>query len=234
MRVYLIRHAQSTNNVLQDVRDRVVDPDLTPLGYEQAETLASWLARATELKGEPFGFTRLLVSPMWRALLTAQPLARAYSLPMHVEIDLHEVGGMFLEDRDTGIITGYGGLTRSTMLERFDNLHLPDSVTEQGWWNPQMGMESYAHGIMRAVRTAHRIVQMAQDHPHERLALVTHGAFMDLLVKAFLHQLPTPETTLFYAHYNTAITRLDLREGDGLRVHYLNRVDHLPLDKRSW
>jgi broad specificity phosphatase PhoE len=171
---------------------------------------------------------------MWRALLTAQPLSQAFKLPMHVMIDLHEVGGMFLENKDTGEITGYGGLTRSAMLERFSDLHLPDSVTEQGWWNPQMGMESYAHRVMRAVRAVHGLVQMAQDHPHERLALVTHGAFMDLLMKAFLHQLPTPDTTLFYAHYNTAITRLDLREGDVLRVHYLNRVDHLPLDKRSW
>lgn len=234
MRVYLIRHAQSTNNVLQDVRDRVVDPDLTPLGYEQAAMLASWLEQAAELKGEPLAFTRLLVSPMWRALLTAQPLSRTFGLPMHVMIDLHEVGGIFLEDRDSGVIRGYGGLTRSAMLERFDNLRLPDSVTEEGWWNPQMGMESYAHRIMRAVRAVHWLVQMAQDHPNESLALITHGAFMDLLMKAFLHQLPTPETTLFYAHYNTGITRLDLREGDVLRVHYLNRVDHLPLDKRSW
>jgi len=234
VRVYLIRHAQSTNNALQDQRDRVVDPDLTGLGYEQAALLAAWLPQASELGGEPFGLTRLLVSPMWRALLTAQPLAQVLGLPMQVMIDLHEVGGMFLEDKDSGAITGYGGLARSAMLAQFSNLHLPDSVTEEGWWNPQMGLESYAHRVMRAVRAAHWLLKLAQDQPNECLALVTHGAFMDLLIKAFLHQLPTPDSALFYVHHNTAITRLDLREGDVLRVHYLNRLDHLPLDKRSW
>lgn len=234
MRVYLIRHAQSTNNALADFRDRVVDPDLTPLGYEQIQRLGEWLKHSLEFGGKPFGFTHLITSPMLRALLTANAVAQATGLTLEVTPDVAEGGGMFLEDKHTGVITGYTGMTRSEILARFPHAQLGHSISEAGWWNPEMGRESEAHCAMRAIRVAHSLVHRSVHSPEERVVIVTHGLFMDTLVKALLHQLPAPANHLFYTHYNTGITRFDLREGDELRLHYLNRVDHLPADKRTW
>ena len=47
MDLYIIRHAQSTNNALPaevELRDRVCDPLLSDLGYRQAAFLAEHLA----------------------------------------------------------------------------------------------------------------------------------------------------------------------------------------------
>ena len=64
------------------------------------------------------------------------------------------------------------------------------------------------------------------DNSDERVALVSHGGFIDALLKALCNQLPSQH--LWYHHYNTAITRLDFDQDDRLHLRYLNRIDHLP------
>ena len=49
MELYIIRHAQSSNNALADERERVCDPHLTELGRQQAELLAAHLAAGPDL-----------------------------------------------------------------------------------------------------------------------------------------------------------------------------------------
>ena len=44
MQLYIIRHAQSVNNALDDQRYRVSDPLLTEVGHRQAAMLAEHLA----------------------------------------------------------------------------------------------------------------------------------------------------------------------------------------------
>jgi broad specificity phosphatase PhoE len=242
MRLYLIRHAQSTNNVLTDLRQRTYDPDLTDLGYQQAQHLATYLAQSAEMPTGVFGterhagdtafrFTHLYCSAMQRTLLTTQPLAQALGLQPQVWLDLHEIGGLFLDDGE-GRTTGFGGITRSQAQARFPGYHLPDGLTEAGWWPPEHGEEKVPEFLARAIRVS--LALRARARSDDRIALVTHGAFMNLLIKAFLNQLPGYAEDLFYAHYNTAITRLDFEEGDRLRLHYLNRFEHLPADMRSW
>ena len=81
----LLRHGQSEFN-LHFSRTRVdpgiIDPELTPLGHEQAEAAAARLATA--------GLRRILVSPYTRALQTAAPIARALNLPVSVTTDIRE------------------------------------------------------------------------------------------------------------------------------------------------
>ena len=98
MDLYIIRHAQSTNNALPaevELRERVCDPLLTELGYRQADHVAEHLATGRdgwseaasadpEAGGGPsaaaYGITRLVCSPMRRTLLTAQPASQALGL----------------------------------------------------------------------------------------------------------------------------------------------------------
>jgi broad specificity phosphatase PhoE len=61
---------------------------------------------------------------------------------------------------------------------------------------------------------------------HERIAVISHGGFMDALLKALTNQLPNPH--LFYHHYNTGITSVDFRPDGTVDLRYLNRFDHLP------
>lgn len=232
MQLYLVRHGQSINNALPDQSQRVKDPELTETGCEQARLTAAHLL---ELPGElrlpaAPGISELYCSPMHRALQTAQPVAEALGLRPRVWVELHEIGGIFLNG-ENGVI-GHPGMGRGQMAQSFPQYELPPTVTDEGWWNPADGMETEQAAQFRALKVAAALYERAPEEIN--IVLVTHGAFMDRLLKALLNQLPDVPRRLFYAHYNTGITRLDLHSPDGIRLHYLNRADHIPPPLRTW
>jgi broad specificity phosphatase PhoE len=236
MELYLIRHAQSTNNALTDQRDRVSDPPLTDLAHRQVQLLAEhlacgtnfepklgWSVEATGSRGRRgFEINRLYCSAMWRALQTAGPIGEALGLTPEVWLDLHEQGGIFLDQSDGGSRLCYPGKTRAEILATFPHYQLSDDITEEGWWHNPYEEWPACHG--RAIKVAKRLWEWADRD--ERIALVTHGGFLDALIKALFNNLPSPH--FFYHHNNTAITRLDFYPGNHLGLRYLNRVDHLP------
>ena len=59
----------------------------------------------------------------------------------------------------------------------------------------------------------------------ERIALVSHGTFLDALIKALFGQ--DFASQLYYTHYNTAISRIDFTPKGFLLLRYLNRTEHL-------
>ncbi len=231
MHIYLIRHGQSTNNALEDPRLRVHDAPLTALGWQQAERLATHLATATDDPACPgYGITELYCSPMQRALQTAQPIGAALGLSPQVWVDLHENGGLFLEEEE-GHIVGFPGLTRAEMRAAFPGYVLPDDVTGQGWWDPAAGQETVGR-YGRAIRVALKLRARAGEDG--RIALVTHGGFLSLLLEALTDQLPHDSRRQLYRHMNASLTLLDIDAEGQLAIHYLNRVDHLPLALRTW
>jgi len=236
MELYLIRHAQSTNNTLTDESQRVCDPLLTELGLRQADTVAQHLAHGLTPEGvkygsvestnaparRGYGLTRLYCSPMRRALQTTRPISAAIGLIPEVWVDIHEQGGIYLDHGEEIGRVGYSGLTRAEILADFPGYRLPNEVTEQGWW--RSGYEEWPGCQGRAIKVTHTLRQWAASD--ERIALVSHGDFLDALLKALLNQLPG--RYMFYHHYNTAITRVDFREDGRLGLRFVNRVDHLP------
>jgi broad specificity phosphatase PhoE len=240
MELYLIRHGQSTNNVtmLRDPLQREVDPPLTELGQQQAEALAGRLAHTwnvdTYLYQHPdaresitgAGITRLLVSPMRRALQTAAPLSREMGLAAEVSLEVFEHGGLYLED-EAGLTT-YPGLTRAEMTAGFPTFQLPPGISESGWWNGA-GREDMAACQARALRLAAEF-KLVRFSP-QRIAIVSHGTFLDQLIKALLNLLPSAD--FYIALYNTSMTRIDFLPDGGMHLRYLNRVDHLALEQIS-
>lgn len=237
MELYIIRHGQSTNNVsmLRDPNDRqYADPPLTELGHQQAQAVAEyvgnhlnvdvWVEKPPESREtmQGFGITRLYCSPMLRALQTCLPISQAIGIQPEVMVDIHEHGGMFLQN-EKGDIIGYTGLTRTALQGAFPNYLLPDHISEQGWWNPANGYEDLAACKARAMRVSANL--RLQAGSAQRIGLVTHGTFADALVKAFLNLLPGDELRFF--HYNTAITRIDFRNDGKTILRYLNRIEHL-------
>ncbi len=223
MELFLIRHGQSANNVLTDMTLRVEDPLLTPTGELQAERVARHLAARRHLHTDARDaarpiFDRLYCSPMLRAMQTARPIAQALGVPYEVWLDIHEVGGIYL-DHD-GRKVGYSGQTRSQLLERFPESTLPHDLSEQGWWNRDF--EEAHQGHARAVAVARDLRARAGDNV--RIGIVSHGDFLSALLNA-LNDLEHGNGS-YYEHRNTGITHVDLTPL-GARVRYLNRVDHL-------
>ena len=246
MRLFIVRHGESQNNLLNDqlsfddyLQQRFPDPALTELGLRQAEAVADHLAKATvaehyrllsEGKENGYNITRIYCSAMLRAMQTAQPIGQALGIDPEVLIDIHEQGGVFIGDpRGPESIQQAHGITRAQALEQFPGYKLPAEITENGWWYG--GWEDAASGYARAVRIAAFMHKMAANNRNsqqegaveERVVLVAQGDFIDALIKALLHNVPADDH--FYVHYNTAITRIDFHE-DRLLLRYINRTEH--------
>ncbi|MBT3271974.1 MAG: histidine phosphatase family protein [Spirochaetales bacterium] len=243
MRLYIIRHGQSTNNALEDQTHRVHDPLLSDLGFKQAQMLSDYLEQGVHSEqrtGESaedtgvrtvkgYGVTRLYCSAMHRALLTALPIGKALNLNPEVWVDIHEGGGIFLDYHDDRGIVGFPGKTRGKILQEFPHYILPSDVTDGGWWDVNRGMEDTPECLGRAIRVARQLRLWADTDEH--IAIVSHAGFLNVLIKALVNQLPGPDLT--YHHSNTAMTCIDFKPDQKIGIRYLNRVDHLSQDTVS-
>ncbi|MHA7268166.1 histidine phosphatase family protein [Arthrobacter sp. HLT1-20] len=130
MRLILIRHGQTPNNVLGLLDTAVPGPGLTSLGGLQAEALVDALAGET--------IDDLYISNLTRTALTAAPLAAARTLTHTVKTGLREISAGTLEMKgDRASVEAYlltlkswltgdlevrmpGAETGRQVLERFD------------------------------------------------------------------------------------------------------------------
>lgn len=241
MILYLIRHGQSANNLLAEqlkeqpeslpfetyMSQRVAEPPLTELGEKQAKRLGAYAKGMT--------ISRLYCSPMLRTMQTIQPLAESLKRDPTVWIDLHEHGGVFLRPGPNAEAVGYPGLNRAEMSEMFPGYRL-DGISDDGWW--QGDEEDLASCCARAVRVAEELHRMAGElEEDESIAAVSHGTFMDSLLKALLGRLPGNE--FYFNHHNTGVTRVDFSSSPSQRrkvvtVRYTNRAEHLAGDHMTY
>ncbi len=246
MRLYLIRHAQSGNNVLLNEIGRTHDPLLTSLGETQAQKLSQYLVGQPEMPtgafGEernpddvPYRFTHLYCSAMQRALQTANEIGQTMKIKPRIWRETHEVGGIYLDEPE-GKSQGLPGLTRTELLNLYPDVDVSEEVTDNGWWPVDVGRESWEMAAERTRIVAEALKKRAGESPDDRIALVTHGAFMSTVLQWLLNGKNVP--SLFYAHYNTAISRVDFNDPiggpDAIRLHYLNRMDHLAPQERTY
>jgi 2,3-bisphosphoglycerate-dependent phosphoglycerate mutase len=250
MQLYFIRHGQSENNALWDRtgprEERSPDPELTELGHEQARWLADFLAdrrpssqlsAAGQTEGagdglispsgrtarsvDGFDLTHLYCSPMIRAIETAMYVARALGMPLILWKDVHEVGGVFHEDGETGGEIGLPGNDRAYLQARYPQLVLPDDWGRGGWWDRPF--EQREQRILRAQRF-YRELKRRHGDSDDRVAVVSHAGFGNYLLVVALDW-PNRGRNGFTLN-NASITRIDLMEHT--RVVYTNRTDFLP------
>jgi 2,3-bisphosphoglycerate-dependent phosphoglycerate mutase len=237
MQLYFIRHAQSENNQhfieTGSMIGRIPDPDLTPTGRQQARVLADFLRKYhPNHQSRPHGhdpqnlsgydFTHLYCSLMVRSVVTGTELARALDLRLVGWPDLHESGGMYDLDPETGERVGLPGLSRADFRHHYPDLVLPESVDENGWWNrPHEAIEERR---LRARRFLRNLLERHGDSG-DRVAVISHGGFYNHLLRAVLG-LPEADR-LWFTINNTAITRIDF-EGEQTWVSYMNRLDFMP------
>jgi len=154
--MYLLRHGQSYFNLHFNetrVDPGIEDPELTPLGQQQAA------AAARALTG--VALTRIIVSPYTRALQTAEPIRALRRLPAEV---MHLV-------RERAFFTCDIGTPPDGLAARFpqhDFAHLP-----RRWWHE--GIESEQQTVLRA-NEFRRVMSARPDS--DTTLLVSHWAFL--------------------------------------------------------
>jgi probable phosphoglycerate mutase len=150
----LVRHGESApvrDGVPVPMLEGKSDPELDPVGVEQAERLASRLG--------DLDIAAIYVTPLKRTHQTAAPLAARLGLELRPEPDLMEVGLGEWE----------GGLFRQRVREQH-----PIAVrmlTEQRW-DVIPGAES---GDAFAARVRRGIERIAAAHPDQTVVVVSHG-----------------------------------------------------------
>ena len=199
MDLYIIRHAQSTNNALPaevELQERVCDPLLTELGYRQAEHLAEHLATGRdgwseaasadpEAGGSPsaaaYGITRLVCSPMRRTLLTAQPASRTLGLQPEIWLDIHEHGGIYLDHGEPAGKVGYPGITRPEVHAQFPGYRAAGDADRSGlvarWLRGMGGLPAPGWGCRpQAAGNEHRRCVYRNGHARRLCQRAHHGA----------------------------------------------------------
>jgi broad specificity phosphatase PhoE len=154
--MFLLRHGQSYFNLhfnTSRMDPGIEDPELTPLGLEQAAAAADALAGVA--------LTRIIVSPYTRALQTAEPFLELHEAPVDI---MHEV-------RERAAYVCDVGSAPALLAVRFpqhDFAHLPAQ-----WWNS--GVETLEETTARA--DAFRTLMAARSDRATTL-LISHWAFI--------------------------------------------------------
>ena len=238
MQLYFIRHGQSANNLLWDQtgssKGRSVDAELTRMGRQQAELVAEILRQpgrpAAAQRNDAYdatdlNITHLYTSLMVRAVATGSVIAEALDLPLVAWEDLHEVGGIYQEDEQTGERIGQPGKSRAYFQAHYPGLVLDrPGAYEAGWWDRPF--EDLDQASIRARRFL-RDLRERHTANEDRVAVISHGAFYNTLLRTVL-EMPA-ESPCWFMLNNAAISRFDFHR-DRIELVYLNRLDHLPPD----
>ena len=244
MQLYIIRHCQSENNALWlrtgSSDGRVADPMLTEIGQHQAEQLAQYIAgtngggavtQSDTLDRRGIELTHLYCSLMSRSIESGLTIAKILDLPLVAREDIHERGGIYLNNPKTNERNGLAGPNRDYFSQRFPALTLPDTLGVEGWWN--RSYENREAALLRA-RSFLNWLLLTHDGTEDRVAIVTHGGFIQSLFTV-LFEVPQMHSNLgnnrdiWIKFNNGSITRFDFLD-DVVRLAYLNRVEFIPDD----
>lgn len=161
MRIYLIRHGETTG----DVEDRYggdYDDHLSKRGVEESKELAG------KLKGR--GIQKVYTSPKMRAKETAEIAGRELKVAVEVVAGLRERNRY-------GVMTG---MKKSEAKRRY-----PKEVREleKGFRHKVKGSESYENFKRRVVKA---FIKVESSRKYESVAVVTHGGPMKCIVREVL------------------------------------------------
>lgn len=208
MHILMIRHGQSTNNVIEaalgDSREfyqrRTVDPPLSSLGEQQAEALGRYLGAQLRPAAEA-GRVFLTCSSMRRAMQTCAPLAAALGLAPIVRPDFVERCAFFSVDAH-GKQNPEKGPTRREVIASFPtyDVRLLDETATPA-------LETAADARARATKVAAELLALsasgsekdtgderggeaASPPPPELYVMVAHADFIGMLARALLKAEP--------------------------------------------
>jgi len=160
LELLLIRHAQTTSNVVRALDTAHPGADLTELGEQQAADLARGL--------DGVRIDRVYVSPRLRTRRTAGPLLAARGLEPHLRDGLVEIdAGDWEMSTEPAHAEAYNAAV--TAWVRGDNGDGGDGVP---------GGETAAASLARFDAVVEEACAEAAAHGLERVALVSHGAVL--------------------------------------------------------
>ena len=231
MELILVRHAQPQWYV--DDLHQGIDPELSPLGLEQAERLAD------ELAGEHFD--EILVSPLLRARQTAAPLLARLGRDEKIVPWLREITDPPIEGRSKSDVLALFEAEHLAPLserwlglpggERIDDFHDRINLGLAEFLEPfGIGRNDHEIPSWTAVRGT---AAEAENGP--RILCIAHGGTNAVVTAALLgaNRVPFEWFRFWYGH--TTIGRLTARATSGIIYFALQGLEtpHLPVAMRT-
>ena len=100
MRLILMRHGESQNNVLSKIAQevyeqyRTYEPELSELGVQES------IQMGKALKNSGINIDFMLTSAHKRAILSAKCILETFpEVPVHLMLAIHEVGGIYMREK---------------------------------------------------------------------------------------------------------------------------------------
>ncbi len=161
IRIYVARHGETTWNAEGRAQGRS-DPDLSPKGYAQSLALLDRLKDRT--------ISAIYTSTLKRSILTAQPIAQHFRLPIRKQPELDEIALGIMEGVQFADV--HGELRTQWEHFREDRLtyHIP-------------GAENYTDVSTRVRPFKERILR---DHQEQEILIVAHRGVNRMLLGLLL------------------------------------------------
>ncbi len=218
--VVLVRHAQPD----WEPDGRAVDhPVLTPFGQEQARRAAAELAREH--------FDHFYVSPLRRAVETAEPIAAALGMQPQQAAWLEELRLPKMEGKTVEEVEEFFGSARARDLE----LHwvgMPGGESFRHFYERvSSGVEDLlteTHGMRVHSSSGHRIWRVPDVD--ERVLIVAHEGTNAVILSHLLGIDPVPWASMRFSSAWTGISRVStvpVADGHIWALRSFNRVHHL-------
>ena len=237
MRLFFIRHGQSENNALwaiaQSNLERVSDPSITEIGRRQIEATARFMdfcitsdlsANTDPSCGFETGNVILFCSLMTRAIQSGTIISQRLNLPLNAHLDIHENGGIYQENFETGERLGDKGLSSAELQEQFPDLRYPSEMKTDGWWG-----RPFEERELRRERAKKVLASLmdAYGTTSDTLIFVSHAGFYNYFMREVLGM--RHDTQVWFEFFNGAVTLLNF-DNSSVNVFYNNRYDFMPLD----
>jgi glucosyl-3-phosphoglycerate phosphatase len=178
MRLYLVRHGRTANNV-NHIAQGHLDSNLDDLGLVQAERVALVL--------KDLGLTRIFSSDLQRCVETARPTAKAYGIMVETTL--------LLRERSLGTLEG---VPLTALRKAFDEE--ANRSRESRFKIKPCGSESAYEVYERATRF---ITLLPEEGS---VAVFTHGMIEEVLLCKLLNS--PPESSRSFSFDNASITSL--------------------------
>ncbi len=200
MKVIIVRHAQTDENVQGVEIGQEAEVLLNEEGFLQAKKLAE------TLKKENIAIA--YISPQTRAVQTAEAV-----LKHHPKASL--VYSEHLKEQHLGIYEGKGKAEWKAIKKLSkEPFHL---------FKPEKG-ESYQDLQKRAASFFHELIK---KHPNDTVLVVSHGGTLGVLLLHILEKELTEENYRTHQPKNTEFTIIEIGENGQKKIHKLNSGEHL-------
>ncbi|MEK7486235.1 MAG: histidine phosphatase family protein [Planctomycetota bacterium] len=195
--LFFIRHGETDWNRERRIQGMYGNPPLNERGIQQAQRTSAFLSQ--------YPFNAFYCSPLIRALETAKIIADPHTLT--------PVSNFYLSEMNYG---EWEGKKREEITGSFPH----EIKTEEESHFSCPGGESYYQAYHRFFQTVQKIVQ---QHPHQQIAVITHGSVLLLFLSKILGTYKNAGISID----NCSIHRVLWNESGTFRLITLNQIHHL-------